>query len=84
VGCHCSGCLKNKEGNVITDKEEIMKRWSEYIKELYQDEREAIDLEDNQESPCILTKEVEEAIKSMKNDKTPGPDGVTPVGRDLR
>jgi hypothetical protein len=42
-----------------------MKRWSEYTKERYQDEREEIDLEDNQESPCVLTKEVEEA--SLRN-----------------
>ena len=35
----------DKEGNLLMD--DILKRWTEYIKELYEDEQEVIDLELN-------------------------------------
>ena len=32
-----TGCLKSKEGDVIMEKEKILERWEEYIKDLYGD-----------------------------------------------
>ena len=37
--CSAPGCLKSREGNIIMEKEKILERWSEYISELYHDER---------------------------------------------
>ena len=37
--CSSSGCLKAKDGTIIIEKEEIIKRWEEYIEELFDDER---------------------------------------------
>ena len=36
--CSSSGCLKAKDGAVIIEKEELIKRWEEYIEELFDDE----------------------------------------------
>ena len=35
----CSGCIKAKDGRILVDDEDIMKRWSEYIAELFEDNR---------------------------------------------
>ena len=29
------GCIKDRNGNILFDKERIVERWVEYIKELY-------------------------------------------------
>ena len=35
-----SGCIKDKNGNILFNQEEIAARWVEYIAELYEDHRE--------------------------------------------
>ena len=34
-----TGCLKSKDGQILMGKNEILNRWSEYIEDLYNDER---------------------------------------------
>ena len=60
------------------DKEEVEKRWTEYIKELYDDpDREEADPIEVEEGKKITVEEVRNALKKMGTRKAPGPDGVT-------
>ena len=72
-----SGCLKSKSGDILVEKTEIIKRWTEYIQDLYNDDRIDTDVVFNEEGPPILITEVEDAIKRTKIRKTPGPDNIT-------
>ena len=74
--------IKNKEGEILTHPEDIQNRWIEYFGELYnvgaavEDvEENIIDMEIAQEFPITL-QEVKSALKSMKNNKSPGPDNI--------
>ena len=37
--CSSTGCLKAKDGTILMSKEDILKRWEEYIGELFEDSR---------------------------------------------
>src|SRR5579872_5638312 len=37
--CTRAGCIKSNEGEILMDKEEVLERWTEYIGELFSDER---------------------------------------------
>ena len=70
-------CIKDKDGNVLFEKEKIEDRWSEYIKELYDDEDRPDFIEvENEEGPHILESEVRYAMRQMKNGKAPGSDEI--------
>lgn len=56
------------------DNEEIIKRLDE---DLYNDERDDIDLEGNMKGPDLLASEVEEAVENMKDGKAPRPDDIS-------
>ena len=71
-----SGCIKNKDGQVLFDQEEIAARWVEYVTELYDDEREPMPRFEVNSGENILKEEVEKAIRSMKNGKATGPDDI--------
>ena len=75
--CNKPGCLKSKDGTMLMDKEEILNRWSEYVEDLYSDNRGAKpEIKKNIEGPCILKEEVQRALKKMKSGKATGPDNI--------
>ena len=72
-----TGYLKSKDGQILMGKNEILNRWSEYIKDLYNDERcPAPPISSGIESSPILAEEVEHALRKMKKGKVAGPDNV--------
>ncbi|GFR88016.1 hypothetical protein ElyMa_004239800 [Elysia marginata] len=72
-----TGCLKAKNGEIIMEKDKILERWSEYIKELFDNERKEIEvMKGNLTGPPILKDEVRTAIWKMKNGKATGPDNI--------
>ncbi|KAI5746142.1 hypothetical protein M8J77_000312 [Diaphorina citri] len=71
------GILKNNNGDSITNAEDKIKHWTEYIKELFHDNRPPLDLTPSEESGQRISKEeIKYALKNMKNKKAPGPDDV--------
>ena len=71
------GCIKSKEGEMIFEREKVLNRWSEYIGDLFADERPPLPEPSNDRGPPILKAEVERAIKSSQLGKAPGDDGIT-------
>ena len=58
-------------------KHEILDRWTEYIEELFDDDRgELPKISKDMEGPKIIQDEVENAIKKLKKNKACGPDGI--------
>ena len=75
--CSSGGCNKSKDGTVLMEKEKIIERWTEYIQELFEDDREALpQIRKDIEGPEILKDEVRFAIKQMKRNKACGPDNI--------
>ncbi|CAF4310248.1 unnamed protein product, partial [Rotaria magnacalcarata] len=76
--CTSSGCIKSKNGTVLMEKGDILNRWTEYIEELFDDNRTSKpNIKKNIEGPPIMKDEVRLAIKSMKTNKATGPDGIS-------
>ena len=71
-----SGCLKSGNGDILMEKEDILNRWSEYIEELYHDERGPPPQLHNEEGQVILEDEVRNAFRKMKSGKAAGPDDL--------
>ena len=58
-------------------REKVLKRWSEYIEDLFQDERgDKPVIKKNMEGPDFTEEEVCTAIKTMKTGKAIGPDEI--------
>ena len=75
--CSNSGCIKAKDGNMLTEKEEVLNRWVEYIGDLFHDVRNTVPVfTDTLEGPKILKSEVQEAIRKIRRNKAAGPDGI--------
>ena len=75
--CTNVGCIRSKNGEILMDKNDILDRWSEYIEELFSDNRnENIVLKRELDGPPILKEEVQAAIKKMKSGKATGPDNI--------
>src|SRR6218665_608356 len=73
--------IKDKGGKILVEEETIKDRWKTYFTELLNEENPREPLEDicPVEGPEreITRSEIEIAIKSMKNNKAPGPSGMT-------
>ena len=70
-----SGCIKSKDGNILMNKTDILKRWTEYIEDLFYDVRkDQQEINKPMEGPPISETEVENAIREMKKGKAVGPD----------
>ena len=73
--------VKDKDGNVLDQKEDIMNRWKEYGAELFErpGEEEPLTEEhispEEQEPPPLLS-EIEHAMKRLSKGKSPGLDGI--------
>lgn len=66
--------LLDENGHWITDKQETIKKWQDYIEVLFKDERSDIQTSENVTGPSITEEEVRKAISLIKAGKTPGPD----------
>ena len=74
------GTIKDRNGMVQTEAEEIKKRWQEYTEELYKKELHYPDNRDGMIThlePDILECEVKWALGSITTNKTSGGDGIT-------
>ncbi|PNF23609.1 hypothetical protein B7P43_G04761 [Cryptotermes secundus] len=77
---------RDKEGTILSSDEAILERWAQYFEELLNsnssEQVEGMTIDRNQgnfdaEEPAPTIKEVEEAIKKLKNNKAPGMDLIT-------
>ncbi|GFN94669.1 craniofacial development protein 2-like [Plakobranchus ocellatus] len=39
IKCSSPGCIKSKDGTMLMEKNEILNRWSEYVEDLFNDDR---------------------------------------------
>ena len=72
-----SQCIKNKEGKILFDQEDIQNRWCEYIGELFDATRSNVPVPSTLEGPPILKAEVENALNKMKDGKAQGGDNIS-------
>ena len=76
-GARTQACIKDKNGNILFEKEKIEERWTEYIKELYEDKNRPEEVKiEGDEGPAFMCSEVKHAMKRMKNRKAPGIDEI--------
>ncbi|GFS11224.1 endonuclease-reverse transcriptase [Elysia marginata] len=68
--------IKNEKGEILMETEQIIKRWSEYAEQLFDDHREENPDQSFLQRPCILASEVAEAWKHMKSGKACDIDGI--------
>jgi hypothetical protein len=74
--------IKDEDGKILTESEEIKGRWKRYCEGLYASQELNVSNDDDdavetcEEEPDILLSEVRNAIHHLKNNKSPGPDEV--------
>ena len=75
--------IKDKNGEVIIEKNKVLERWTEYCSELYNyklnGDEQVLNTEksnNDDKDDTILMSEIEEAIKSLKKGKSPGVDNI--------
>eukprot|EP00112_Aurelia_sp_Birch-Aquarium-sp1_P003205 Seg1357.6 transcript_id=Seg1357.6/GoldUCD/mRNA.D3Y31 product="hypothetical protein" protein_id=Seg1357.6/GoldUCD/D3Y31 len=72
-----SECIKDKNGKILFERENVAKRWEEYITELYEDVNRDDPIEiENEDGPELLKTEIRHAIKMIKGGKAPGADKI--------
>lgn len=71
--------LRSADNEVIIEIEDKLKRWKEYVQELYHDDRTAVQIEEGLDGEDLLEitqSEVKYAIMRQNNNKATGPDQV--------
>lgn len=70
--------LKNKDGKVVMEQQDVLDRWTEYIGELFNDNANLnVTTDEELSGNSILETEIEAALKEMKFGKSAGNDNVT-------
>jgi len=70
--------IRDKMGQLLVDDEDIIKRWREYIEELYEGEKlEKITTNEEKTKLPILRSKFELALYDLKQNKAPGTDNIT-------
>ena len=64
-----SGCIKDKNGNILFNQEEIAARWVKYITELYVDDRDHMPKFEVTSGESIIKDEIYKTLKSMKGNR---------------
>ena len=76
-GIYRNNIIKDKDGNILVDVDEIKNRSEEYVNMLYKDNRGEIQKFDGALSgPPIMQDEIRAAIRAMKKGKAAGEDGI--------
>ena len=70
--------IKNKNGEILTSREEILERWALFYEELYDDPNTCDPLQTNQELPIphMNKQEIISAINKLASGKSPGIDQI--------
>ena len=77
-GSKMMGNIRDRNGNLLFEKQEILNRWKEYIGELFEDNRcESPPTIAGCSGPPITRDEVLHAIRQTKGGKAPGEDQIT-------
>src|SRR6267154_1783451 len=71
--------IKSKQGKVLSETDEVMERWAEYVEELYKDDnRGQEDVSDVvNENYVISSDEIETVIKDLPKEKVCGDDNIS-------
>ena len=74
--------IKDENGNVMVNSEEVLKRWEEYFEKLMNEENNRDPRTEeaevvNKEVNCISREEVKNAVRNMKKGKAVGPDELS-------
>ena len=71
--------VKDKNGKVLTSKDEILERWATFYEELYDDPNTCEPLPPDKDNPIptILKSEVASAIDKLSSGKSPGIDSIS-------
>ena len=64
--------LQDKQGKEIQEQDKIMERIEEFYSELYDSDQAVTKQTDPEEVPPIMAREVEAALRKMKNGKKAG------------
>ena len=71
-----TGIIVDNEGQILIRIEDRLRRWKQYMQELFEDPTRTTLEMNNPYGPEITNEEVEMAIKRLKDGKSPGPDDV--------
>ena len=64
-----TGCIRDKNGNILFDEEKVAEIWVEYVQDFYNDQRDDMPQFMRSTGHKILKAEVESTIKLMKYGK---------------